>query len=61
MSHQAGEDLRFFEINQLSIMNTWFQKRQHYGSWVHRGTGCGGMIDFVVVYSSDRWFVWIPK
>ena len=28
----------FCEINQLSIMNTWFQKKkQHYGSWMHPG------------------------
>ena len=34
--NQAGEDfLHFCEINQLSIMNTWFQKSQYYGSWIH--------------------------
>ena len=32
--NQVGEDfLSFCEINQLSIMDTWFQKkRHHYGS-----------------------------
>jgi len=34
--NQAGGDfLSFCEINQLSIMNTWFQKSQYYGSWIH--------------------------
>ena len=35
-------------------MNTWFQKKtHHYGSWLHPGTRCGSMIDFVLVQSSD--------
>ena len=50
--NQAGEDFLIFA--QLLIMNTWFQKKRHcYGSWVHPGTRCGNMIDFVVVHSSD--------
>ena len=46
--------LRVCGINQLSIMNTWFQKKkQHYSSWTHPGTRCSSMVDFVVVRSSD--------
>ena len=41
-------------INQLFIMNTWFQKKkQHHGSWTHPGTRNGSMIDFVGLRSSD--------
>ena len=56
MRNQAGEDfLGFCEINQLSIMNTWFQKsKQKYGTWMYPGTRCSSMIDFVVVYNGHR-------
>ena len=34
----AGEDLlQFCEINQLSVMNSFFKKR-YYGTWIHPGT-----------------------
>ena len=49
--------LEFCEINQLSIIDTWFQKkRHHYGSWTHPGTRCGSMNDFLVVRSNDHRF-----
>jgi len=36
----ADEDfLQFCECNQLSIMNTCFQKKpMHYGTWIHLAT-----------------------
>jgi len=34
----AGEDLlQFCEINQLSVMNS-FYKKKYYGTWIHSGT-----------------------
>lgn len=56
--------LGFCEINHLSIMNIWFQKkRYHYGTYI---IGCNmvqdvvtSMIDYVVVCSGVVSFVWI--
>ena len=52
----AGEDfLQFYQCNQLSIMNTWFQKIPiHYGTWMHSATKLHHMTDFVVMRSSQR-------
>ena len=38
--NQAGEDLlSFCNLNQLSMMNTWFQKKaNHFGAWTHPAT-----------------------
>ena len=54
--NQAGEDLlNFCDLNQLSLMNTWFQKDSfHYGTWTHPATKKSTMIDFVVVRSAHR-------
>ena len=54
--NQAGEDLlNFCDLNQLSLMNTWFQKDSfRYGTWTHPATKKSSMIDFVVVRSAQR-------
>ena len=38
--NQAGEDLlSFCDLNQLSLMNTWFKKRDNlFGTWTHPAT-----------------------
>ena len=52
----AGEEfLQVCELNQLLIMNTWFQKKQiHYGTWMHPATKLCHMIDFIVMRQSQR-------
>ena len=47
----AGEDfLQFCECNQLSITNTWYQKKPiHYGIWMYPATKLHHMTDFVVM------------
>jgi len=54
--NQAGEDLlNFCDLNQLSLMNTWFQKDSfRYGTWTHPATRSCSMIDFVVVRAAQR-------
>ena len=54
--NQAGEDLlEFCTVNQLSIMNTWFEKkRYHLETWTHPGTKRSHMIDYVIMRSSQR-------
>ena len=52
--NSAGEDLlQFCEINQLSVMNSFFKKR-YYGTWIHPGTRVSHMIDFVLMKTSQR-------
>ncbi len=35
-SNRAGEEfLELCAINQLTVMNTWFKKDVHLGSWMH--------------------------
>ena len=47
----AGEEfLEFCTINNLSIMNTWFQKKPIFlGTWMHPATKKYHMIDYVVM------------
>ena len=54
--NQAGKDLlNFCDLNQLSLMDTWFQKDSfRYGTWTHPATKKYNMIDFVVVRSAQR-------
>ena len=52
----AGEELLgFCASNALSIMNTWFQKREiHQGTWSHPATKKVYMIDFVMMRADQR-------
>ena len=52
----AGIDLlEFCAVNELSIMNTWFQKREvHQGTWTHPATKKCHMIDFVMMRANQR-------
>ena len=52
----AGEELLgFCASNVLSIMNTWFQKREiHQGTWSHPATKKVHMIDFVMMRADQR-------
>lgn len=45
--NEAGEEfLQFCALNQLTVMNTWFQKKNiHYGTWIHPATKWFHMID----------------
>ena len=54
--NQAGEDLlSFCDLNQLSLMNTWFKKRDNlFGTWTHPATKQCSMIDFVMFRSAQR-------
>ena len=52
----AGEEfLQFCESNQLTVMNTCFEKKPvHHCAWVHPATKCCHMIDFIVMRTSQR-------
>ena len=52
----AGEEfLEFCATNSLSIMNTWFQKKDIYhGTWTHPATKRCHMIDFVVMRTGQK-------
>ena len=52
----AGEKfLEFCALNQLTIMNTWFQKRHHHlTTWKHPATKQWHMIDYVVMRTGQR-------
>ena len=49
--NEAGEEfLEFCASNQLTIMNTWFRKKEIYlGTWMHPATKKYHMIDFIVM------------
>ena len=50
----GAELLEFCAVNELSIMNTWFQKKEiHQGTWTHPATKKCHMIDFVVMQASQ--------
>ena len=49
------ELLEFYGANELSIMNTWFQKKEmHQGTWTHPATKQCHTIDFVVMRANQR-------
>ena len=49
------ELLEFYAVNELSVMNTWFKKREiHQGTWTHPATKKCHMIDFVVMRAGQR-------
>ena len=52
----AGEEfLQFCESNQLTVLNTCFQKKLiHLGLWEHPATKCCHMIDFIVMRTDQR-------
>ena len=52
----AGEEfLEFCPANSLSIMNTWFQKKEiHHGTWTHPATKKCHMTDFVVMRTGQK-------
>ena len=52
--NQAGEDLlNFCDLNQMSIMNAWFQKRSHYfGTWTSQRRFC---LDVQVMRGATCW------
>ena len=54
--NEVGEDfLQFCALNQLTVMNTWFQKRDiYYGTWMHPATKWFHMIDLVVMRAAQR-------
>ena len=54
--NEAGEEfLEFCAINQLTIMNTRFAKKEiHLGTWMHRATKCNHMIDYIVMRASQH-------
>ena len=54
--NEAGEDLmQFCALNQLTVMNTWFQKKLvQYGTWTHPATKVSHMIDLVVMRAGQR-------
>lgn len=54
--NEAGEEfMQFCALNQLTVMNTWFQKKSiHYGTWMHPATKHFHMIDFVVMRANQK-------
>ena len=54
--YRAGQELlQFCELNQLTALNTCFQKKSiHLGTWVHPATKICHMIDFMVMRTSQR-------
>ena len=56
--NQDEEDfLELCEINQMSFLNNWFQKKkQHYGSWLYPSTRYSSIIDLVLSQFDDHRF-----
>jgi len=56
--NEAGEDLLLFcARNQLSIMNTWFRKKESSrGTWTHPATRQCHLIDYVIMRQRQRVF-----
>ena len=54
--NEAGEKLlELCAVNSLTIMNTWFQKKQvHLATWKHPATKQAHMIDFVMMRRGQR-------
>ena len=56
--NEAGEEfLEFCTSNRLTIMNTWFKKKEiHLSTWMHAATKKHIMIDFIVMREEQRIF-----
>ena len=56
MRNLAGEELlQFCTINQLTVMNTWFEKKDiYFGTWRHPGTKKDHTIDLVMMRAGQR-------
>ena len=54
--NEAGERLlEFCAVNDLTIMNTWFEKPQvHLATWKHPATKQAHMIDYVLMRKGQR-------
>ena len=54
--NMAGEEfLQFCAVNQLTVMNTWFQKKDiYFGMWMHPATKKYHMIDLIVMRAAQR-------
>ena len=54
----AGENfLQFCAANQLTVMNTWFQKKNiYFGTWMHPATKKHHMVDLIVMRTTERVF-----
>ena len=53
--NNAGKELSFLSLNQLTICNTWFTKRSQYlQTWQHPHTKRWHAIDFIVLHQRDR-------
>ena len=52
----AGEEfLQFCTVNQLTVMNTWFQKKEvYFGTWLHPATKKEHMLDLIVMRAAQR-------
>ena len=47
--------LEFCASNDMSIMNTWYQKKEiHQGAWTHPATKQCHSMDFVVIRASQK-------
>ena len=54
-NHSGENFLQFCEHNQLTEMNTCFQKKLiHYGTWMHPATKLHHIIDVIVMRSGQR-------
>ena len=54
-NHAGEELLQFCELNQLTVLNTCFQKKSiHLGTWMHPATKLCHIIDFVVIRTTQR-------
>ena len=56
--NQSGEELlEFCAMNELSIMNTWYEKKEiHQGTWTHPATKKSHMIDFVMMRAGQKMY-----
>jgi hypothetical protein len=56
--NDAGEEfLEFCAFNRLTVMNSWFQKKELYlGTWMHPATKKQHTIDLVIMREKQRMF-----
>ena len=54
--NEAGEELlELCNFNQLTVMNTWFEKKQHHlTTWKHPVTKKSHKIDYVIMRANQR-------